>query len=211
MFKNAYSGIKKIYSGEVLGLIGAILALIAAVLSVLNLSSGAKEGLLITLGLLIIFDGIILIVAFFLNIIGVIRASMDESAFKNALYALLAGIAASILVSAFSNNQLISGIGNTINNFANMLSSYFICTGIINLADKLNDSATSARGEKVRSLLLGLWMLSAILSIAVALMKENTSMVTFMAVVAIISGIASIVAYFLYIGLLGKARKMLAC
>ena len=57
------------------------------------------------------YMAILLIIAAIMNIIGVNRASKDEAAFKNALIALLFGIAANILVSVFSNNSAINSIG----------------------------------------------------------------------------------------------------
>ena len=173
-----------------------------------NTSSG--EGLLVSGGLIVIVAAVLLIIAAIMNIIGVSRASKDEAAFKNALIALLFGIAANILVSAFSNNPTVSSIGKAATNVTEILASYYICTGVINLADRLNDRAVSASGKKVRSILMGIWIAAAILNALTTLFGTNETMQVIIGSAAIVAGIISIVAYFLYIGLLGNAKNMLA-
>ena len=214
MFSNAYEGVKKIHKAEILALIATILILIGSIVSATGLQAGedtaSGSGLLVGGGLIVIGAALLMIIASFLNIIGVNRASKDEPAFKNALIALLVGIVANIVVSAFSGNSTVSSIGKTVNNVTEILASYFICTGIISLADRLGNSAVSASGKKVRSILMGIWVASAVLNALAILFGTNETMQTIIGITAIVSGIISIVAYFLYIGLLGKAKKMLA-
>ena len=214
MYTNAYEGVKKIYKAEIFALIAAILFLIGSIISATGIQAGedssSGSGLLIGGGLIVIVAAVLMIVASILNIIGVNRAAEDESAFKNALIALLAGIAANIVVSAFSGNATISSIGKSVSNVTEIMASYFICTGIINLADRLNDSAVSASGKKVRSILMGIWTASAVLNILTILFGANETMQAVIGITAIVAVIISIVAYFLYIRLLGKAKNMLA-
>ena len=214
MYAKAYEGVKKIYKAEILALIAAILMLMGSIFSATGLQAGEEtasgNGLLIGGGLIVIVAAILMIVAAILNIIGVNRAAEDESAFKSALIALLAGIAANIVVSAFSGNATISSIGRAISNVTEILASYFICTGVINLADRLNDSAVSASGKKVRSILIGIWAASAVLNVLTILFGTNETMKAVIGIAAIVAVIISIVAYFLYICLLGKAKNMLA-
>ena len=214
MFTNAYEGVKKIYKAEILSLIATVLLLIGSVISVFGIQAGENtssgEGLLVSGGLIVIVAAVLLIIAAIMNIIGVSRASKDEAAFKNALIALLFGIAANILVSAFSNNPTVSSIGKAATNVTEILASYYICTGVINLADKLGDSDVSARGQKVRSILMGIWVAAAVLNILSTLFGTNETMQSVIGIIAIVGGIISIIAYFLYISLLGRAKNMLA-
>jgi len=214
VFKNAYEGVKRIYKAEILALIGSILLLIGSIISAFGLRTGENtasgEGLLVGGGLLVIAAAVLMIIAAIMNIVGVSRALKDESAFKNALIALLCGIAANILVSAFSNNPTINNIGKAMVNVTEILASYYICTGIINLAGHLGDSDVSARGTKVRSILMGIWIASAVLNVLATLFGTNETMKVVIGIIAIVTGIISIVAYFLYIGLLGRAKDMLA-
>ena len=214
MFTNAYEGVKKIHKAEIMALIAAVLLLIGSIISLTGVEVGENtssgEGLLVGGGLMVIIAGVLMIIAAVMNIVGVNRASKDEPAFKNALIALLFGIAADILVSTFSNNQTIISIGKVLANVTEILASYYICTGIINLADRLNNSDVSTRGKKVRSILMGIWAASAVLNVLSTLFGTNETMQVVIGIIAIVGGIISIIAYFLYIGLLGKAKNMLA-
>ena len=214
MFGNAYEGVKKIYKAEIFALIAAILVLVGSILSATGVEVGegtaSGNGLMISGGLIVIAAAVLLIIAAILNILGVNSASKDEPAFKDALAALLIGIAANVLVSVFSGNDTVNSIGKSVINVMEILASYYICTGIINLADRLNDSAVSASGKKIRSILMGIWIAAAILNALAILFGGNETMQTILGITAIVAGIISIVAYFLYIGLLGKAKKMLA-
>ena len=212
MFTNACEGVKKIRRAEILALAATILLLIGRVISVFGLRAGGTtssgEGLPAG-NLAVIAAGILLIVGAVMNIVGVSRASRDEPVFRNALTALLFGIAANILVSAFSYDPVINSIGKTAVNITEILASYCICTGIINLADRLGNSSVSARGEEVRSILMGIWMTAAVVNILGTLFGTNETMQNAIGIIAIVGGIISIIACFFYIGLLGQAKKML--
>ena len=214
MFANAYEGVKKIYKAEILALIASVLLLAGGVISVTGLqvgeSTSSGEGLLLGGGLLLIAAAVLMIIAAVMNIIGVNRASRDESAFKNALIALLFGIAANILMSAFSNNPTISSIGRALANATEILASYYICTGIVSLADRLGNSDVSARGKSVRSILMGIWLTTAVLNVLAMLFGANPEMQALINVITVACGITSVIAHFLFIGLLGRAKNMLA-
>jgi hypothetical protein len=213
MFTNACEGVRKIHKAEILALIATILLLVGSIISLTGIQAGKNtssgEGLLISGGLLVIVAAILMIVAEIMNIIGVSRASRDEPAFKNALVALLFGIAANILVSAF-NDPTVNSISKAAVNITEILASYYICTGIINLADRLGNSDVSARGQKVRSILMVIWVASAVLNILGTLFGTNGTMQNVLGIIAIVCSIISIIAYFLYIGLLGRAKIMLS-
>ena len=213
MFKNAFDGIKKIYKGEILSMIATVLSVVGGILGISGLQAGegtsSGDSLLVIAGILVIVAGVIAVIAVVLNVSGVTRASKDEAAFKSALIALGVGFAANLLITIFSKNQTVSGIGKTVTTLAELLASYFICTGVINLADHIGNKAVSERGKKIRTLLMGIWLVSAVLNALTAIFQGNQTMEGIIVILAVVGGIVSIVAYFLYIGLLGRAKKML--
>ena len=213
MFKNAFDGIKKIYKGEILSMIATVLSVVGGILGISGLQAGegtsSGDSLLVIAGILVIVAGVIAVIAVVLNVSGVTRASKDEAAFKSALLALGVGFAANLLITIFSKNQTVSGIGKTVTTLAELLASYFICTGVINLADHIGNKAVSERGKKIRTLLMGIWLVSAVLNALTAIFQGNQTMEGIIVILAVVGGIVSIVAYFLYIGLLGRAKKML--
>ena len=213
MYKNAFEGIKKIHKGEILSMIATVLSVVGGILGISGLQAGegtsSGDSLLVIAGILVIVGAVLAIIAIVLNISGVSRASKDEAAFKNALIVLGVGFAANLLITIFSKNQTISSIGKTITTLAELLASYFVCTGIINLADRIGNKNVSDRGKKIRTLLMGIWLVSAVLNALTSIFQGNQTMEGIIVAVAVVGGIVSIVAYFLYIGLLGRAKKML--
>ena len=203
-FPNAYDGVKKIYLAEIFSIVSAILGAVVGILGAMG-DSGIPAAAIV-----LIVASVIMIAGDILTIVGVNRASKDEPAFKQALVALIVGIGANLLVSSFSENALLSSLGDFISKITEFLASFFICTGIINLADRLNDQAVSEKGKKYRKLLMGIFGTSAVLSLLTTIFSKNESILTGMAVVALISSIFSRVAYFMYLGLLNRAKKMLA-
>ena len=198
-FPNAYSGVKDIYTAAILTLVGVGLGVILLLATGLNLAA--------LIGILAIVVALVMIVAFVSNIVGIVKASKDEAAFKNALYALLAAIVISI-IGNFSKDAFLSGIFNVLSGICSFLITYMICRGIVNLADELGDVAVSDAGEKVMKLEIIIWVVSIVVNLISALLGANASVVSI--ILSLVSSIASIVAYILYIGLLGKAKQMLA-
>ena len=209
MFPNAYEGVKKIHKAEILSIVAAVLSLVAGILGGIT-DKNPESGAVVGAALVVIVAAVLMMVASVICIVGVNKASKDEPAFKNAVFMLLIGVAANALVTSFSTNQLISGIGNALAYVSGILGSYFVCTGIINLADRMGDGNLSARGKTVRKALAWIWSVSAGLNLLSAFFTGSQGMAAAVTVSSIVSGIASIVAFFFYIGLLGKAKLSLA-
>ena len=197
-FPNAQEGVQKIYKAEILMLIGAVAALLGVIFGAIG------GGALILTAIFVIAAAVLAIIAFIMNISGVNRAAKDEQAFKSALYALLIGIVASAVVGGFSSNGVVSGLANTVSTICEFLVSYYVCTGIINLAAILKDDAVGEKGKKTRSLLMIVWICSAVLKALSAILSAG-----FGTVLGIFAGILSIVAYIMYLGLLKNAAVML--
>ena len=207
-FPNAYEGVKKIHKAEILSIVGAVLSLVAGILAGIT-AADPENGAVVGAAILVLIAAGLMIIAELIGIFGVLRASKDEQAFKTALYMLLIGIAANVLVTSVSNNKVVSGIGNALGNVSSILASFYICTGIINLADRLGDSELSEKGKKVRSALIWIWAVSAGLNLLSAFFTGSEGMATAITVSGILSGLASIIAFFFYVGLLGKAKLTL--
>ena len=109
-FPNAFRGIKKIWLAELLMLLFVAASIISVVVAVTN-SSLVDEKVVLnssaetTVGLLVIVTGLLVLVAFVLNLVGLINARTDDSAFRIALLVTLLGIAASVVQVIWSKNQ----------------------------------------------------------------------------------------------------------
>ena len=188
-FPNALQGVKKIYKAEILSLIAAACIIIAGLLAIVA-AAGESLGVVVIAGIFGVASAVLLIIAFIMNIVGVKRASLDEPAFKTAFYVLIIGIIAGIVMGAFQSNSFISGLGNTVSKIMEFLASYYICTGIINLADKLNDSAVSEKGKKVRSMLIIVWLLSAVVGLISGIVSNGSAGSVIGGILAIVGVVA---------------------
>ena len=111
-FPNAYNGVKKIFSAEILHLVAVILMAVGLVTAVIAGVVGTAVGdaaeltegeFVVTVGGIIgavsilAVGGILALIAFILQIVGVGQAMKDESYFKTAFIFIFVGIACTVL------------------------------------------------------------------------------------------------------------------
>lgn len=215
MFPNAEKGIKKLFKAEIFALIAAVIAVAAAVATIIGGAigkAGNEAAAFAALGAGVIIGagaGVLLIVAFILNLVGLLNAQKDDRNFTIALYFTGAGIASSLLTSVFAANGALSGTFTTISNIASLLTTLFVINGIMSLAGKLNDEKMVQKGKTYLYLIFAVHILSIVAGIIGIVFRANEAMLIAAGVLMILSGILEIVAYFLYLSYLAKAKKML--
>ena len=217
-FPNALEGVKKIYKAEIIALVSGILAVVAGFLALVGLAAGTAgsgEGALAGLlsgGLLIMVCGILAIIAFILNIVGLVKAKPDDENFKNALIVVLIGIVSAIVVSASEGNGLLGDLGQTVSDICSFLTTYFVCSAIINLAGKLENSIIKQKAVDIRKMVMIIWWCTIALDILNTIFGKfdgNTVMTYVTGVIGVFTAILSVISYVLYLKLLSKARTML--
>ena len=213
-FPNAFRGIKKIWLAELLMLLFVAASIISVVVAVTN-SSLVDEKVVLnssaetTVGLLVIVTGLLVLVAFVLNLVGLINARADDSAFRIALLVTLLGIAASVVQVIWSKNQGLVKWMDTLTTIFSMFATYYVLTGIANLAEKLSDSATKALALKSRTLLEGTFCATGVFKLIINIFKiQETS--TIYLIISIVALVLELVSYILYLRALSKGKKMLA-
>lgn len=217
-FPNAHNGVKKIFTAEILSLIGTVVLVVAAILALAAggmISTGAADqaveqttGIVAGAGLFGLVGGILMIVAFILNLVGIISAKKDEGSFSTALTFTIVGIAASLLAGLFANNAMMSDLAQIITNFAQMMVAYYVVQGIANLAVRLHNPAMVERGNQVRMYLMIAYCIPIVVNFLSMIfsMREKSFVAEALGLTALI---LSLVVYFIYLGYLSKAKKML--
>ena len=214
-FPNAAKGVKRIFTAEILALIGGIcgtIGIITLVIALAAASGKSATGTIAAGGATAIFmlaAGILSIIAFIMIIVGVSNASKEESSFKAALICIIIGIVGSLISSIFSGNATVSAIGSLISSLATLFSTIFIITGIIKLADQLNNGEISAKGNNILKMIIVVNVLAIIANLIVLILGGMTAS-TVAAIIALVAGILSIVQYIMYLSFLAKAKAMLA-
>jgi len=214
-FPNAFHGVKKIWLAELLMLLAAVVGIILIVVIAAN-STLVGEDIVINedavktpAAILGIGTAVIALIAFILNLVGLINARKDDSAFSIALLVTLLGIIASVISAIWSNNQgLVKWMDLAITIFS-LFASYYVLTGIANLADQYPDAATKALALKSRTLLEGSFCATAVFKLIINIFKiqDGSTIYTILSIVALV---LELVSYILYLRALSKGKKMLA-
>ena len=213
-FPNAYRGVKKIWLAEMLMLLAAIVGIIMVIVMAANGTMVGEdivinEGVKTPIAVLGIVTAVIALVAFILNLIGLINANNDDSAFRIALLVTILGIVASAVSAIWSNNETLNKWMDTALIICSMFASYYVLTGIANLAEKMSDAATKAVALKSRTLVEGSFCATALFKLIISIFKiQNGS--TISTILAVIALLLELVSYILYLRALAKGKKMLA-
>ena len=217
-FPNAHNGVKKIFTAEILSLIGTVALIIAAILALTAgamVESGAADsavdetvGMVAGLAVVGLAGTILMLVAFILNLVGIISAKKDEESFNTALIFVIVGIAASLFSGIFSKNALVGDFTRIITNFAEMLVAYYVVQGIMNLAVRLQDTEMFERGNQVRMYLMIAYCVPILMHLISTILSMNTDSVLSEGL-DLFASVLSLVVYVIYLGYLSKARKML--
>ncbi len=213
-FPNAYRGVKKIWLAEMLMLLAAIVGIIMVIVMAANGTMVGEdivinEGVKTPIAVFGIITAVIALVAFILNLIGLINANNDDSAFRIALLVTILGIVASAISAIWSNNETLNKWMDTALTICSMFASYYVLTGIANLAEKMSDAVTKAVALKSRTLVEGSFCATALFKLIISIFKiqDGSTISTILAVIALL---LELVSYILYLRALSKGKKMLA-
>lgn len=221
-FPNAANGVKKIFTAEILSLISGICMFVMIVLLVVALAAakavsggadGAAAGAVASGAGTLVFgigSGVLAIIAFILNIVGISKASKDEESFRMALFAVIGGIILSVIGTAFNNvNGYVSSIMQALQVVADLLVLLYVIQGIRYLSLKLNRPDIDQKGQNLFKIIFIVLVLQFIARIVVIIFGGMAASIT-SAIIALIAVILSVIEYILYLAFLAKAKKMLA-
>ena len=213
-FPNAFRGVKKIWLAELLMLLAAVVGIIMVIVMATN-GTMVGEDIIINesvktpIAILGIVTAVIALVAFILNLVGLINANNDDPAFRIALLVTILGIVASAISAIWSNNETLNKWMDTALTICSLFASYYVLTGIANLAEKMSDAATKALALKSRTLVEGSFCATALFKLIISIFKiqEGSTISTILAVIALL---LELVSYILYLRALNKGKQMLA-
>ena len=214
-FPNAFRGVKKIWLAELLMLLAVVLGIVLLIVVATNSTMEGdqvvinKDAVQTPAAILGIGTALIALIGFILNLVGLINARKDEAAFKVALLVTGLGIIASAVGAIWSSNERLNAWMDTLITIFSMFASYFVLTGIANLAEKMSDAATKALALKSRTLVEGSFCATALFKLIISIFKiqEGSTISTILAVIALL---LELVSYILYLRALNKGKQMLA-
>lgn len=230
-YPNAAKGVKKIFTAKILELI-SIICMAAALISALllfvtasNKSTAGAGASAVAVMIFLVAAGILIIVGAIMMLVGLIQAGRDEVSFKSALICILGEIIALAIAGIISANSAagmsgpvldLAAAGGTmslshlITSIGNLLITVFIITGIVRLADQLNDGAVSAKGSNVLKIIVAVNVLVIIADIIALIFGANPATATTCGILLIVALVLQIIQFFMYLSLLSNGKKMLA-
>ncbi len=208
-FENAKIGLRKVYRAQILLIIAAIISIVSVVvMAVLGkaIQSGAEDinNTDVISVLFIIAAGILTIVAFFMNFIGVGRTSRDDESFKNALIMLVIGVAASVISSALQSR--LPGVArylDYLHDISSLFVSYYVIGGCMSIAGKKNEEGLVSTCKTARTFIIVAWIITIVLEFLSGAVNG------FVGVLAIVAAVCEIVAYIIYLVILSKTLRIL--
>ena len=213
-YPNAFKGIKKVYLAQILMLIVAILTFVAACVGAVGIQETSSEavatGSLVALSGVTIVMGVLSVITFIINLVGLSQAAKDNGNFKTAFILTIVGLVLAIINAAVNGNNSGSGsIFETVSNVINVLIVIFVINGIVALAANLNDEKLQKKGKTLLTVITIVMVIALVLKIVGTFVSGNAvngAAITF-AVIGVVAAVLYIVAYIMYLSLLSKAKK----
>ncbi len=205
---NAYRGVKRIYTAQLLQLLAAILALVAALEAILALTA-TSSAMALGAGFFLLIASALGVIGFVLNIMGIHDASQDEATFRKAMAWVIVGIFVALLSILFQRSDTLSTLAKAVTTACDAVITIFVITGVVRLADGLGNEEVRALGKRSLRLIAaayGAAFASKLLSVIAGLTGSGTALGLVMDVVA---GVLSIAASLLYLRLLSEGKAML--
>ncbi len=207
-FPNAFAGVKKLYTSEILALIALIFALITAIAgftSIGIIDAGVEDAVnpsLAITGVLTIITAILSLICFILNLVGLNQAGKDEPAFKYALYVSLLGIVVSV-AGGFVPEGFGKELLSVINEIVLLLVPVLSIAGIISLSKQYMNSDMENRGNSLLKLMTTSIVVAGVADIIYRFFANGAI------VLGIVAIVIDLIASLIYLGYLNRARKML--
>ena len=206
-FPNAAKGIKRIFIAQILLILTSVVSSIGS--SMHGTGGTPDDATMTVIVALFAVAGLISLIAFVLNLLGLNDARKDDGNFQTAFIITLVGIAVSVVQFIFSSNSMVADLMNTFSTICEALIVYYVVKGIISLAGQLGDDDMVARGKRLVTLVLVMWGVTIALQIVALFFNGSEALLAIGGILAIIGYILTIVVYVLYLLYLARAKKML--
>ena len=215
-YPSAQSGVKKVFVAEILTLLTAVLTLIGAVLALVGLdgevtiSENAVTWTILGGGALLLVSGIAGFVAMIINLIGLHQGGKDEHGMHYAFIMAVLAIASAAAGEALTMNgkTTIGGLLTDLTGLFNFLVIAFVIASIIRLAELLNDQRMIDKGHRLSAVVL-ISLLCSLIASTLPGVFHLTLSDQLTGILALVSALAAVLGYILYLGFLKNAVQML--
>ena len=215
-YPNAYSGVKKVFTAQILILVGAILAFIVAVAGAMATTDGTPSevagGAAIGAGALASVTAILMFIAFIINLVGLHQAGKDGNNFKTAFRLAIAGIVVSVIqgiLNAMGSETAASGV-QIVSDLLSILVMIYVIYGIIDIAKRIGDEKLEKKGRTLLTFITVLMIISIVIRLVADIAGDHMAdpALVAMGAIGIVSALIVVISYILYLSLLSRAVKV---
>ena len=211
-YPNAYSGVKKIYTSQILTLVALFFMLVGEIGFLGEAYQNTEEvsaTIFIFMGFVLI-SGIITLVAFIINIVGLRNAMKDEILFKKAIIWTIASIIIAVVSSIMGEESMVADIIDVFQELAILLTALYVVQAIINLASKIGSKEMAEQGKSAFWIILIVSIVSSAFDAVADFFPDWNPIGITGSVIGIIAVVLEIFVTFVYLKLISGAVKMLA-
>ena len=208
-FPNAYEGVKKIRTATILSIVAIILTFLTVLLAGIALasaaggSSGGALGGAALAGLVGIGAGVVAIIGFIMQIIGINKAKIDEAEFSKAMTFLIIAIVASVISSVVSN-AIVKAVFSLASSACSAYVTVCIIAGIASLSVQAGDSVFASTATSSKNTIIILYAAEIVLNFVAGLLTGTAS-----TLITLVGSVAGIVALVMFLKILTGAEEML--
>lgn len=148
---DAAKGLHIIIAAEIIALVASVIAVIVSVFSLpsVDISELTHYSFKTIDVILLITIFVLYIIAYILEVFGILCASKDEPAFKISLYAIIASIILTVLSGIFHENETIDFILSIGLDVAQFFLVHYIIHGIMHLSEHLGRHEITKKGPRI--------------------------------------------------------------
>lgn len=223
-YPNAQAGIAKFFKGEILSLIASVCIILAAVFtytsfSYTDLNSNALFAVNAGIGfvLVIIFmiaSFVLTIIGYIFRIVGLNKAGKDHQnfaiSFAVQIFVLIITTVGIVLTIANIGNGVADNITNSFSSIAEILVVVFVMTGCLSLVSELGENAVFNKGYSTMIIICIVYGISAVLTLIPLFFNASLAIGIIELILALASGVLSIIGYVMFLIFLNKTKKALA-
>lgn len=207
-YPNAANGINKIFMSEVIALAASVIVLVCSVIGVLCFENPDLEILVGILVIIVLFALGFFVLAYILQIVGIMRASKDEPAFKVSVIAIIAAMILTVLEGVFYGNHFASFFVEIAGDVAQFFLVHYIIHGIMHIADHLERPDMIKKGKFIFRVIYIAIAFEIIVRIFEIIFGKEVGEQLSMPF-GIVAEILKVAEYVMFLTYVGKANKMM--
>ena len=201
-FPKGYAGVNKLFASEIINIFSSVMFFVASVFAVFSSQRIVNPQYLPIIVIPLIASGLMSVVAFILQLVGLGQAKKDDQMFKTAFAFVFVGVAASVV--SFMSGGTLSNIFSNISEVSSLIVSVYTILGIYNFAEKM-DNASIMLNAKI-AIIIG----ASAFAVAVILRMVPVFFPRTEYMLDLFVSVTELTAYIIFLICLGRARGMLA-